>query len=143
MAGRAHPIGIDRRKMASIELPAVVNAGDPLTGVLEILEIALGVREAVVRLLRHEVFEKAEPVVFEVALRKVDMNGFVAKRFAFQVPLETVASFVSDFFTVSYVVEVKFGGDAGEWRWAGEVTIAPPLVSLTKPRVAKAKSERV
>jgi hypothetical protein len=130
----------DGREIALVQMYAIAPAGDAFVGTIHVSDQELGLESAEVKFVRREVYDTGQVVeVSEVASRKVDLKGFIAKKFWLQLPFTTAPSFATEFVTVSYGLDVIFSGPSDQWNWTEPITITPPAVSLTKPRVRKAE----
>jgi hypothetical protein len=128
----------DGREIALVQMYATATAGDAFMGIIRVTNQEVGLESAEVKFVRREVYDHGQVVeISEVVNRKVDLKGFAARKFWLQLPFVTVASFTTEFLTVSYGVDLTFSSASDQWNWTEPITVIPPLVSLTKPRVPK------
>jgi hypothetical protein len=61
----------------------------------------------------------------------------ISLRFSIPVPFSTVADFATEIVKVTHAIEFTFYGQGGAWKWNPQISVLPPQISLTKPRVVR------
>jgi hypothetical protein len=122
--------------VAALRMPAVTTVGTPVVGVISLENADSGVAEVKANLVRIESFgDGAEIVSTEIGSHRIEVAGVISKRFSIPVPFATVADFETEIVKVSHTLEFTFYGQGGAWKWAVQIAVLPPELSLTKPRV--------
>jgi hypothetical protein len=122
--------------VAMMRMPSAASVGHPIFGVISLDKTDSGVTEVKASLFRRETFGAGE-VTERMGLcsRKLELNGAIARRFSIPVPFTTVADFETEIVKITHCVEFTFYGRGGAWKWTSAVSMFPPDISLTKPRV--------
>jgi hypothetical protein len=122
--------------VASVRMPEMTRVGMSIVGVISLVNTDSGVSEVKVNLVRRErVGEEIGST--EIGSNRIEMNGAVSRRFAITIPFSTVADFETEIHQVWHEVEFTFYGEGGAWKWTPQITVLPPEISLTKPRIVR------
>jgi hypothetical protein len=124
--------------VASVKMPSVTTVGAPLVGVISLVSSDSGVCEVKVSLIRQEAIgQSLEVVSTEIGSYRIELNGMLSRRFSIPVPFSTVADFANEIVKVTHAIEFTFYGQGGAWKWNPQISVLPPQISLTKPRVVR------
>jgi hypothetical protein len=121
--------------VASVKIPTAVAVGGQLVGVVSLEKSNSEVTAATASFVRKEKFRAEFSETAEIGKIALDMEGIVARRFSIAIPFSGTNDFETDIVSVSHLIEFTFMGKSGTWKWSSPITVFPPEISLTKPRV--------
>jgi hypothetical protein len=128
--------------VAMVRMPSATAVGHPIVGVISLDKTDSGVTEVTASLFRRETIGTGDISRIQLCSRKLELNGALARRFSIPVPFTTVADFETEIVKITHFLEFTFYGTAGAWKWTSTVSMFPPEISPTKPRVSGADLPR-